>query len=250
MSLLSGTTGPPPGGAGGRARLAAWLLPAAIAALLMLAIHAGLALSVAVGRVEGPWPHLDGNTSVSRACRHPPAVHVFRALALPTTTLLALFWWVATAWLRERRVAGPRVAAWILGLGLAGALFLALYATYLGTDGPFYRALRRYGIYVFFGGTGIAQLLLTWVLARADPERLPELEPWVRRGLVTCVRFMLAAGPVNIVTDWLVEHDAIANALEWWFAVALAAVAALVARVWRRAGLALTLARSGEPPPG
>lgn len=236
--LRRGHTRPTSSGAGG---LPAWLLPASAAALLMLAIHGALVLSAARDQVAGPFPHFDGNCSVSKACRQVPAVHVFRALTLPSATLLVSIWWVAAQWLRARGLAGPRLRAWILGLGVAGAVFLVLYATFLGTEGHVYRMLRRYGIYVFFGGTGIAQLLLAWALTRADPALLPELERWVLRALQAIVLFMLVAGPLNIVADTLVEHDRIANILEWWYGVSLAAFAALLARVWERGKLALLL---------
>jgi len=221
--------------------LPAWLLPGSAAALLMLAIHGGLVISVARGQVAGLFPHFDGNCSVSRACRQVPAVHVFRALVLPSATLLVLLWWVAAQWLRARGLAGPRLRGWIFGVGVAGAVFLVLYATFLGTEGHVYRLLRLYGIYVFFGGTGIAELLLAWALTRADAARLPELERWVLRAQQAAVLCMLVAGPINIVADKLVDHDRIANALEWWFGIALAVFAALLARVWRRARLALRL---------
>jgi hypothetical protein len=230
-----------PSGARQRDGLPAWWLPASAAAFLMLAIHGGLAVSVAAGEVDGPFPHLDGNCSVSKACRRVPAVYVFRAFALPSATLLVFFWWVVAQWLRARGLAGPRLCHWIFGLGLAGAVFLVLYANFLGTEGYVYRILRRYGIYVFFGGTGVAELLLTWALTRAAIAHVPELERWVQRALQATVLFMLVAGPLNLVADKLVSHDKIANALEWWFGIALAVFAALLARTWRRAGLVLRL---------
>ena len=223
-------------------KLAAWWLPAAAAASLVGAIHLGLVISASRGQVASWLPHLDGSCSVSKACRQEPAVHVFRALVLPTATVLAATWWVAAAWLRRRALAGPRLCRAVLALGLAGAVFLVLYATFLGTEGPVYRLLRRYGIYVFFGGTALAQLLVTLALARAPQERVPTLERGVLRGMQASLVFMLGAGPLNLVAAKLIGKDVLANVLEWWFGLALGLVALLLARVWRREGLALRVA--------
>ena len=43
--------------------------------------------------------------------------------------------------------------------GLIGSLFGILYAAFLGSDGDIYQLLRRFGIYFFFLGTYIAQIL-------------------------------------------------------------------------------------------
>lgn len=216
----------------------AWWLPALSAALLVGAIHLGLALSVTRGLVPSWFPHVDGSCSVSRACRQEPAIHVFRALTLPAATLLAGTWLVAARWLALRELAGPRLRRAVLALGLSGALFLVLYATFLGTEGALYRLLRRYGVYVFFGGTAVAELLVTLALTRARRAgRAPEVEPWVVQALTATMVFLLAAGPVNLAAAKVLEREATANVLEWWFAIAMGLGFALLARAWARAEL-------------
>lgn len=217
------------------AALPAWLFPAAVAALLLGASHLGLVLSFARGEVESLVPHLDGSVSVSKACRKEPAVHLFRALVLPSAPLLALVWWLAADWLRARALAGPRLRRALLVLGLAGALFLVLYATYLGTDGATYRLMRRYGVYVFFAGTSLAQLLLTVALSRARG-RLAALTPGLLRVFRASIAFQLAAGPLNIVAGRIVDRERVADALEWWFALAMGIVLVALAALWRREG--------------
>lgn len=223
---------------------AAWIAAAA-GALPLLAVHLGLAISIAVGTVAPCLPYLDGGTSVSRACRTEPAVHVFRALVLPSAAAIAATWWIAAAWLARERLAGARARRWMLALGVVGALFLVLYATFLGTQGDVYRLMRRYGVYVFFTGIALAELILTAVLARARP---PALEPWVRRAMLAACALMLAAGPLNLLAEKVVERDRAACFFEWWFALAMIGYPLLLARVWHRAGLAVDL--SGEPRQG
>lgn len=220
---------------------AAWIATAA-GALPLTAVHACLIVSIAVGTVAPCLPYLDGGTSISRACRGEPAVHLFRALVLPSTAAIAATWWIADAWLERERLAGPRARRWMLALGVIGALFLVLYASFLGTQGPTYRLMRRFGVYLFFAGTSIAELILTVTLARARPSGL---EPWVRRAMVAACALMLAAGPLNLLAEKLVEADRAACFFEWWFALAMIGYPLLLGRAWRRAGLALELSRGG-----
>ena len=48
----------------------------------------------------------------------------------------------------------------MLSLGVVSAFALAVYATFLGTEGDIYRFLRRYGVIVYFGFGYLAQLAL------------------------------------------------------------------------------------------
>lgn len=221
-------------------RLPVWWIAAAAGLVPLFAVHICLAISILTGAIESGLPYLDGSTSVSRACRHEPAIHVFRALMLPSATLVALTWWSCSGWIQNTGLGGKRARNWVLGLGLAAALFFVLYAAFLGTHGDVYRLLRRYGVYVFFGGTSVAELMVTILLSRARP---PSLEPWVRRGMWAVCWLMIAAGPVNIVAHRIVEHDVVGNALEWWFTLGMSGYLLLLARVWAREGLRLELGR-------
>lgn len=234
---------------GRRPRIPASWIALAAGALPLTAVHVCLLVSIGVGTVLPCLPYVDGGTSISRACRTEPAVHLFRALVLPSSAAIAATWWVASAWLARERLAGPRVRRWILGLGLVGALFLVLYATFLGTQGDAYRWMRRFGVYLFFSGTSIAELILTIVLARARP---PALEGWVRRAMVGACALMVAAGPLNLLAERVVERDRAACFFEWWFALAMIGYPLLLARLWRRAGLGLELGAESPSagPPG
>lgn len=216
---------------------AAWIAAFAGGAPLV-AVHVCLVLSIALEVFEPCLPYVDGAVSVSRACRSEPVVHLFRALVLPASAAIAATWWIAAAWLGREGLAGPRTCRWIVGLGVLGALFLVLYATFLGTQGDTYRLMRRFGVYVFFAGTSIAELIATVVLVRARPA---VLEPWVRRAMVAICALMVAAGPLNVVAAQIVERDRAANFFEWWFTLAMVGYPLLLARVWRRGAVALAL---------
>jgi hypothetical protein len=223
---------------------AAWIALAA-GALPLAAVHLCLVVSIAVGTVLPCLPYVDGGTSISRACRTEPAVHLFRALVLPSSAAIAATWWIAAGWLGRERSAGARVRRWVLGLGLVGALFLVLYATFLGTQGDAYRWMRRFGVYLFFSGTAIAELILTIALVRARPAAL---EDWVRRAMVGACALMIAAGPLNLLAERVVVKDRAACFFEWWFALAMIGYPLLLARVWMRADLVVELG-TGTPPP-
>jgi hypothetical protein len=216
---------------GSRPRLSAAWIAVTASAVPLVAVHACLVLSFALGTAEPCLPYVDGKISVSRACRTEPVVHLFRALVLPSAAAIACMWWIAAAWLAREHIGGPRARRWMLGLGVLGALFLVLYATFLGTQGDAYRLMRRYGVYVFFTGTALAELILTFVLTRARP---PALEPWVRRTMVGLCVLMLAAGPLNLAAEKLVERDRAACFFEWWFTLAMVGYPLLLARVWQR----------------
>ena len=223
-------------------QLPAWWIAAAAGLVPLLAIHVCLAISIRTGAIEPGLPYIDGSTSISRACRHEPAVHVFRALVVPSATLAALTWWICAGWLGTSGLAGRRARRWVLGLGLVAAIFLLLYATSLGTQGDVYRLMRRYGVYVFFGATSIAELIVTILLSRSHS---PTLEPWVRRAMWAVCWLMLAAGPTNIVADQIVENNDVGKLLEWWFCLGMIGYPVLLSRVWAREGLRLELARQG-----
>ncbi|MEM6567976.1 MAG: hypothetical protein AAF957_06170 [Planctomycetota bacterium] len=221
-----------------------WWIAAAAALFPTLATFGSHAISEHFGTIEPGTPILDGSASISGSARSEPAVHVFRALLLPSAALMAITWWLAHAWLRT--LAASRAARrTVLALGFAGALFLVLYATYLGTDGALYRLLRRYGVYVFFGGTGLAQLVLVLTLRRAGGSLLGDRVARRRlRVMNGTVALMLALGPLQIALDALLEGDVGANLLEWWFALLLMAHFGALADLWRTQGVQIRLVRS------
>ena len=116
-----------------------------------------------------------------------------------------------------------------------GAAALAVYATFLGTDGEAYRFLRRYGVIVFFGCSYLAQLL--FLRAARSAKRIDRRLAAMM--LAVCVA-MLALGVGNTIMKASVSDadlaDRIENTLEWHLGVLLVAWFVLQAVVWRRSG--------------
>src|SRR5690606_26547295 len=123
-----------------RATYPVWTLPLSIAVLLVAAVHLAWWLSLRGGHVPACMPYLEGCTSISRAARHGPGNHVFRLMVLPCSALLALHWWSSARWLSLR--GAQHGSGWLIALGVAAAVALAVYATFLGTEGAAYRFMR------------------------------------------------------------------------------------------------------------
>lgn len=220
-----------------RNSLALWPLALVVALLPALVTHVAWALSLQAGHI--PWciPYLEGCTSISRAARHGLGNDLFRMVMLPTASLQALFWLAVAAWLRD---GGARVAASVPWLGLLAAVFLALYATFLGSEGDIYRMLRRYGVTVYFASTYIALLTSLRGLARARGVADPAYRP-----LLVVALGMLALGVLSTAATAVVgSHelkDRIENVLEWHLGLWLSAMFLVFAWRWRREGVRVGL---------
>ncbi|MGY1409126.1 MULTISPECIES: hypothetical protein [unclassified Luteimonas] len=209
-----------------------WPLPVAIAVLFTGAAHLGLWLSIRDGYIEACVPVLEGCTSISRAARHGLANHIFRLLVLPCALLVGVHWWMVARWLGR----GWRDVAW---LGAIAALALAVYATFLGTDGEAYRFLRRYGVVCFFGFGFLAQLRFLHGAVRGTETRR------IIRAMTVVSALMLLLGVGNVAATAVVDDawlkDRIENALEWQLGWLLAAWYLLHAAWWRRVRAKLVL---------
>jgi hypothetical protein len=217
--------------------LPVWPLPLLIALLFVVAAHAAYLLSIQAGHVPACVPYVDGCVSISRAARHGVGNHLFRLLVIPCAVLHALVWLLAHRWLRGGR--------WMTVLGVGSAIALAVYATFLGTEGEAYRFLRRYGVVVYFGFGYLAQLALMRRASRTDalPTRVITWMSWIAAA-------MLGLGIANVVAG-LVVTDASAkdrweNVFEWWLGLLMVGWYAVLALGWWRQGLVATV-RTGDP---
>jgi len=159
-------------------------------------------------------PYLDGCTSISSTGRYPPGDRLFRAILLPQATVLAVTWYFAVLWLKSLKPA-TRAGPVILGAGIVGAVALILYVSYLASNDPFYEIMRSYGVYLYFGGTALAQLVLSLALERSPMQRAMvwiTVTPW-------------ALGVVNLAQkEILGSLNSNENRIEW--------IASLLMQVW------------------
>lgn len=211
-------------------------MPALLSITAAAAVNGAYLISAAAGQVEVCLPYVQGCCSVSAAARQTPAIHLFRATMIPMGALLAAIWWVAGHWLAEAgdRSRSPR--RWMMAAGLAGALSLVLYATFLGTQGAAYPLLRRYGATTFFGFTALAQLMLTARLGRLV--RRPGSDA-SQRGMTALAAAMVILGLGHVALSALYDQRNAENAIEWTLVLLMMAWFALLAVRWKRDALSV-----------
>ena len=206
----------------------------AVGVLPVIAGHAAYLISACDGLV--PWcvPYWDGCVSISRAARHGLANLVFKAVMLPVAGLLLVFWWLAHGWLGALG-RGRMSRHAMLVLGAVGAVFLVLYAAFLGVEGSVYQWLRRYGITVYFAFTVLSQMLLVRLLQQE--RRVPAV---LRRTLLLMCAAMLLLGLASVPLQHVAaDRDAAVNRIEWCYALLMTTVFPLVGLAWHRSGVRL-----------
>lgn len=180
-------------------------------------------------------PYFDGCTSISSTGRYPPGDRLFRAVMLPQACLLALTWYFAALWLQSVRPDSKKAVRTMLVAGLLGALALIVYVSYLASHDPFYEFMRRFGIYVYFVGTVVAQLALTFALKGSKWHR-PML--WVMS-----MPFVL--GLLNFVQKSLLSNpDRLENVIEWVVSLLMQVWFVLLFLAWRETGFAVSVRTS------
>ena len=211
-------------------------LPLIAGIVPFVGVHVCYVIAVQHGFLVACNPYIDGCTSISATGRHPPASFLFRAIELPVAAILIVIWYFTVEWLRALRPAlSKRVAVAILVSGVAGALALIVYVTFLGTKEPVYEFMRRFGIYVYFLGTVLAQLFVALSLRsvrNAALGRLPDVL------LLLCVS-PFALGLLNLVQKAVLAHataDALENSIEWFASTLMQAYFVVLYFAWRRTG--------------
>lgn len=229
-----------------RAATPLWLLPLVAGLLPAIASFTALWLSIEQGLMAPCNPLLDGCVSISRAARHGPANHIFRALVLPAAVLQGMTWTLCAAWLKGMEAETRTQLRVLTGLGILAALFLILYGTFLGTEGMMYRFMRRQGITFYFGFTYLCMVIASeelWRLAQAGRLALPARLDLVLPGvcaMTLAVGLTQAFGPLFLDSEDL--KDRLGNLMEWYAALSFTLFFFALAWLWRRTQFSMQLA--------
>ena len=201
-------------------------LPLVVAIVPIIGINIAYWIGVDHGNLPSCNPYLDGCTSISSTGRYPPGDRLFRAVMLPQAVLLALTWHFAVLWLRSVRPAS-RAPATMITAGLVSALALIIYVSYLASNDPFYEIMRRYGIYLYFVGTVVAQIALTAAMGASRLRRI--------MGALLVMPFVL--GLYNFIQKMVVANpDNMENRIEWVISLLMQLWFVGLYLAWRRSG--------------
>lgn len=193
-------------------RLSPWVV-VTVALLPIACVNLNQWLSIAGGFIPGCFPYVEGCTSISSTGRYGASYWIFKAIMLPQSLLLVAFWRQLEHWFLARNDAGT----WMLRLAIIASAFLVLYTIFLGSSGDIYRLMRRYGVFVFFLGTFVAQIIATRRFAAISAERGPRPVLLVQRVLLGAMG-VLALAEVPLGTFGL-EDDVAENIIEWNFSL-------------------------------
>lgn len=225
-----------------------WWLPLAAGLLPALAVVIAFNLAVAQGQFPHCNPLLDGCVSISRAARHDLPNIVFRALLLPGATLQAIVWLLTGPWLRRLGAPNDRLLRLLPWIGVTAAVFLVLYGTFLGTEGPGYQWMRRYGVVVYFGFTCIAMLIVGGaaqsVTAATGELRHAGLLLYALCAALPLLGVINSTSPLYLTSQ--AAQDALGNVTEWWGALVFTVFFVVLALLWRRTNFTVLLAVRGR----
>ena len=193
---------------------------ALICALLpVLAANISYLISLNADLVPACVPYWQGCTSISRAARSGDAIFLFRPALIIAAVFQFGFWRLVQLWLLELEREATIYHGIMCWLAYIGSFSLIVYADFLGTEGDFYRFMRRYGIVISFAFIPLAQLLLLNRLFRLKASvALLKRNSKILSFQLLCCLAMLLLGIVSVFMD-LIGADSYAseNIIEWNF---------------------------------
>ncbi len=216
------------------------LLPLITGFAPIFAAHVSYLIAIHAGVLPACMPYIEGCTSISATGRYPPSSFLFKSVMMPESILMAAYWLFSVAWLRslERTAGRSANGGTMVGVfGVAGAFFLIVYITFLGTEGPVYDFMRRYGVYLYFLFTVLAQLILAArVMSVASSLRIRSVVAITKIQLAVAL-IPFALGILNLVLKAVLD-DAVApeRIIEWIFALLMHSYFLLSYFSWRATG--------------
>ena len=211
-------------------RLIAWLNTL----IPLLAVVGGYQIAIYQQVAEACVPLFEGCTSVSRGVRNGDALFWFRGWMMPLSTLMVLYWILQYRWLNS--VADSRRShSVILILGVISAIALVLYANFLGSQGDFYRFMRRFGVTFYFAFAALAQLLSLRSLRASGIEIPAGARPWlIGAWVVVTAQWCIGVGYLAITLAEAARQYQWENIVEWNFALAMVCFYGLSGELWHR----------------
>lgn len=200
----------------------------------IIAAHGAFFIGLWQGVANECVPYFEGCTSISGAARNGDAIFLFRGLMMPTAAFLIIFWYLQCVWLKKLTNKSHNT---IFVLGTIGAVFLVLYADFLGTEGDFYEFMRRYGITLYFAMTILAQMLSIRSLQKLGNSLDRKIKHYLTIQFTMMVLYWVL-GITNVVikatgVSWADQSE---NIIEWNFALLMSLYFGLTAMMWKRSG--------------
>ncbi len=205
--------------------------------LPFIVINAAYLGSALGGHIPACIPYLTGCTSISSAGRYGLSYFFFKAGIIPSAVLLAAFWLACRRWLITLGDRDGAMTRAMTMLGVCAAVFLILYAVFLGSKGDFYNLMRRFGVTLYFGCGGLAQILLLARLQQLRADAGIAVPPALLRTMLIILIGLLVIGLASIpISNFIVDKRQPRNIVEWNFALLMAAYYWAVWRAWRHTG--------------
>lgn len=225
-----------------------WPIAALGGALPLVGTLVAFELSRRSGLIPACNPFVEGCVSISRAARHELPNIVFRALLLPAAVLQALSWLLCPAWLRGLGATPDRLQRALPAVGVAAAVFLVLYGTFLGTEGEGYRWMRRYGVVFYFGLTCIGMLVVAGEMQRLVRTR--RRERWITGAMLALCGALPLLGLVHVLVPLALPgpdvRGALQNVTEWWAGAIFTLFFFVLAWAWRATGYGAMLGGTAD----
>lgn len=201
----------------------------------LLAVVGGYQIAIHQQVAEACLPLIEGCTSISRGVRNGDALFWFRGFMMPLSMLLVFYWALQYRWLEV--VVGRRHRHQvILALGVISALSLVLYANFLGSQGDFYRFMRRFGVTFYFAFAALAQLLSLHSLSSTQRQVPVAAKGWlnVLWGLVIAQWCIGLASLAVTIAEPSNKKFQLENIVEWNFALAMVCFYGVSGELWHR----------------
>ena len=207
-----------------------WPIPFVLGVLAIIAGNVSFILSVNEGFVETCFPYFEGCTSISKTGRQGLSFIVFKLIILPVMTLLSIYWLLSYNIIKSMIEVHKLTLKIMITSGVIGSIFGIIYASFLGSEGNIYQLLRRFGIYFFFLGTYLSQVLEVYLLFRSKKNHIS-----IYLKIMKFLSYLIGLVIVFSIPIYglIEEDDWLENVLEWNITLLIFIYFILVSLFWK-----------------